>query len=203
MDCVTWATRRVWRPDTRSSPTATPVHIRRHTARRRRRSRATPTGLTGSFDITLEWKPDPALARSGAAGEVATSDDRPSIFTGPAGAAGSTAAAGACGDRGADHRPPRAAHTRLNASRLPSGARGDFALSRRLQLLAEPGREADENPSEFEPLAARATHGATSYGVMSSFYALCDYPKNSAASYALCALHRSSMFAVVASPPAA
>ena len=44
------------------------------------------TGLTGSFDITLEWTPDPSQARSGdaarrAAADAATPGDRTSIFT--------------------------------------------------------------------------------------------------------------------------
>lgn len=44
------------------------------------------TGLTGSFDYTLEWKPDPAQARSTgdaarAVAAAATPGERPSIFT--------------------------------------------------------------------------------------------------------------------------
>jgi uncharacterized protein (TIGR03435 family) len=44
------------------------------------------TGLTGPFDYTLEWKPDPSLARSTgdaarAVAAAATPGERPSIFT--------------------------------------------------------------------------------------------------------------------------
>lgn len=44
------------------------------------------TGLSGSFDITLEWTPDPAQARSADGGRetadvAAEPDERTSIFT--------------------------------------------------------------------------------------------------------------------------